>query len=259
MQSCFIIRRSKGAPLYLTPFVDPKKAGSWDSDEEIRWYASTGLTSHEKDDALFTLYTQIDRGVDRWIQDARYLPRLLISAAVFLITYFFFSLAVRDPVPMVDELVIASGLALGTAIWLSRKDKKSEMAMKRRLEQKQNASRSDFVIEEGLSAYEDYLDTCSHLDTLDLADRLALVGDDGPLPDLAIPESQDISWVKQMDSVLLRHIELKNKQLFSTYRDVLELHKTSQGSESLSARLVKLAMRGELDLPLLALLVAVSK
>ncbi|WP_422481907.1 hypothetical protein [Pleomorphochaeta sp. DL1XJH-081] len=259
MHACFIIRRSKGEPLYLTPFVDPKRAGSWDPDEEIRWHASTGLTAHEKDDALFTLYTQIDRGVDRWIQDARYLPRLLISAGVFLVVYFFFSLAVRDPLPMIDELVIASGLAVGTAIWLSRRDKKSEMAMKRRLEQKQNASRSDFVIEEGISVYEDYLDTCSYLDTLDLADRLALVGDDGPLPELTLQELQDAPWIKQLHGVLLTHMQLRNKLLFSTYKQVMELHKVSGGSEALSARLVKLAMRGDLDLPLLALLVAISK
>lgn len=258
MQSCFIIRRSKGPPLYLTPYVDPKSAGSWDADEEIRWHASTGLTSHEKDDALFTLYAQIDRGVDRWIQDARYLPRLLISAAVFLITYFFFSLAVRDPLPMVDELVIATALAIGVAIWLSRRDKKGEMAMKRRLELKQNASRSDFAIEDGVSAYEEYLDTCSAFDTLDLADRLARIGD-APLPEFSQDEALHGPWEDDCKAVLLRHIELQDKSMFATYRKVMEVWKSPTGSEALGARLVKLAMHREIDLTILALMVVISK
>lgn len=258
MRSCFIIRRNKGETLYLSPFVDPKSGGEWDENEEICWHASTGLTAHEKDDALFTLYSQIDRGVDRWIQDKRYLPRLLLSAAIFLVTYFFFSLAVRDPLPMVDELLIATALSIGSALWLSKRDKKSEMAMKRKLELKQNASRSDFVIEDSLSVYEEYLDTCSYLETLDLADRLANIGE-APLPDFQIPEGSDTHLHQDLKKTLMRNIELQDRALFAMCNRVVEVYKSPSGSEALGARLVKLAMQKEIDLPLLALLLVVSK
>ena len=258
MQSCFILRRTKGGSLYLTPFVDPKTSTSWSEDEDIRWHASTGLHTNEKDDALFTLYTQIDRGVDRWIQDARYLPRLLISALVFLVTYFFFSLAVRDPIPMIDELLISGALAAFTAVTLTRRDKKSEVAMKRRLVLKQQASRSDFSIEDGLSSYEEFLDTCSFIDTIDLAERLAMTGN-SDLPTLTVPEERHGAWQEDFKRVLLRHVELSNKSLFAWYRRALEIHRGKRADEAFAARLVKLSMQGQIDLPLLSLLVVLTK
>jgi hypothetical protein len=258
MKACFIIRPGKGNPLYLTPFVDPKTAVAWDEDEEIKWHASTGLTAHEKDDALFTLYSQIDRGVDRWIQDARYLPRLLLSAAMFLLIYFFFSLAIRDPIPMVDELVLASGAAIGTAIFLSKRDKKGEMAMKRRLELKQNASRCDFAIEESIAYYEEYIDTCAHFDTLELADRLANV-DDRQLPQFSPQEELPVELERMLTELLMQHMRLQSKKLYTMHLRVLEENQVGKEADVLGARLVKLAMRQELDLPLLAFMVMMSK
>ncbi|MGE0075349.1 MAG: hypothetical protein AB7S52_08990 [Sphaerochaetaceae bacterium] len=258
MASCFILRRNREKSLYLTPFIDPKLAPSWKEDDEIHWLASTGLNTHEKDDALFILYTQIDHGVDRWIQDARYIPRLLVSSAVFLTVYFFFSLAVRDPIPMVDELVLAIVASFLAAYALSKRDKKGELAMKRRLELKQNASRCDYSILEGLSSYEAYLDTCSYLDTLDLADRLALTGD-ADLPALEIAESETGPWQKEFKDILLRHFELTDRPLYALYVQVMRVRTSETGDEAFAARLIKLAMHKNLDLPLLALLVVASK
>ena len=258
MQSCFLLRRNKGNPLYLSPFVDPRLSGSWSEDEAITWHASTGLHTHEKDDAMITLYQQIDRGVDRWIQDARYIPRLMISAAVFLVTYFFLSLAVRDPIPVIDELLIASALAVVTAVSLSKRDKQGDVAMKRRLVLKQQASRCDFAIEEGLSIYEDFLDTCAHIDTIDLAERLTLSGS-APLPELNVPEEQRGMWQSKIHEQLIRHVQLTNKQLYKRFQMILQERTNETGDETHAARLVKLSMQGQLDLPLLALLVVTEK
>jgi len=258
MKSCFIIRRDHEPALYITPFVNAVDARTWNEGEEVRWYSSTLMSTHEKDDALFTLYTQIDKGVDRWIQDARYFPRLLTGAAVFLIAYFFFSLAIRDPVPMVDELIIASGLTIAVTTYISKRDKKSDLAMKRRMELKQNASRADFELLEGLSAYEEYLTTCSYLDTLDLADRLAMTGN-ADLPELVVPEHQQGEWQRELGELLLQHVRLTDRQLYARYLRVMSVRVMKKGDEALSARLLKYAMSKEIDLPLLALLVAAVK
>ena len=258
MGMCFILRRNKGKSLFLTPFVDPKQASAWSDEEPVCWYASTGLTTHEKDDALFTLYTQIDRGVDRWIQDKRYVPRLLLSALVFLIVYFFFSLAVRDPLPMIDELLIAFGCSIALWYALGKRDKKGELAMKRRMVLKQHASRSEFDLLEGLSVYETYLDTCSYLDTLDIADRLALVSDQ-ELPPLDIPKEQRGEWVQKLRALLDQHFAITDRQFFARVVRVRAARETGKPDEALGARLVKLAMHEEADLPLLALMVAVAK
>ncbi len=258
MKSCFVLRRDHGPSLYLTPFQTITSAASWKEDEEIKWFSSSQLPTKDKDDALYVIYTQIDRGVDRWIQDARYLPRLLLSASVFLITYFFFSLAIRDPLPMVDELLIAGGVSVGLAVYLSKRDKKSDMAMKRRLELKQNASRSDFDLLESLTVYEDYLSQCSFLDTIDLADRLALSGD-ADLPTLTVPEERRGPWQEEMMTLLLEHIRITNSLQYKKFLRILEVRKAKKGDEVLSARLLKLAMNKTIDLPLLALLAVTSK
>ncbi|MDD3942558.1 MAG: hypothetical protein PHR90_08810 [Sphaerochaetaceae bacterium] len=258
MSSAFMLRRNKGETLRITGYADPKDASVWKEEDEITWYASTGLTTHEKDDALFILYSQIDRGVDRWIQDKRYVPRLLIAAAIFLVVYFFFSLAVRDPLPMVDELVFALAGAIGASVALAKRDKKSDLAMKRRLELKQNASRADFVILEGLSAYEAYLDTCSYLDTLDLADRLAMATDQ-ELPPLDIPQEQRGEWEREFLGLLKKDFSLSRKQFFHRFEQIMAVQRAGKADEALAARLVKLAMHQQLDLPLLAFLVTASK
>ena len=255
MKGCFLLHRAHKAPLYLTPFVDPAQAAAWDEDEDIRWYVSTGVLAQEKDEALLTLYRQIDRGVDRWIQDARYIPRLLISAGVFLLTYFFFSLAVRDPIPMIDELLISVAASLVTATMLARRDKKSEMAMKRRLALKQQASQCDFTVQEELTAYEDYLDACDAIETIDLAERLTLTSDDD-LPALLHADEQEQEHVH---SLLLQQVKLYDKNLYRRYVSVMEVRHAGVPNEALAAHLVKLALPGTFDLPLLAFLVALEK
>ncbi|PKL12436.1 MAG: hypothetical protein CVV52_10085 [Spirochaetae bacterium HGW-Spirochaetae-8] len=258
MKSCFILRRDHGPSIYLTPFQAINTSSTWNEEEEITWFSSSALSTHEKDDALFSLYMQIDRGVDRWIQDARYIPRLLMSAAVFLVTYFFFSLAVRDPLPMVDELLISSGVSVAFAMYLTKRDKKSEMAMKRRMELKQNASRSDFELLDTLTLYEDYLTKCTYLDSIELADRLSLTGN-ADLPLLEIPEANKGPWQTELADLLLEHLRIKRALEYKKYHEILEIRKNKKGDEAFSARLLKLAMAKSIDLPLLAFVTAITK
>src|SRR5690554_7341348 len=95
-------------------------------------YASGMLNSQQKDQATYSLFSQIDFAVDRWIQDKRYVPRLLISALVFMLSYLFFSLVVRDPIPMIDELLISSALTIFLWVTLSRRDTRSVLAQQNR-------------------------------------------------------------------------------------------------------------------------------
>jgi hypothetical protein len=63
------------------------------------------------------LHAELDKGTRADALDKGFYIRLLISAAVFLILYAFFSIVVRDPVPMIDELLIG---ALGAfASWFA--------------------------------------------------------------------------------------------------------------------------------------------
>ncbi len=222
-EKCYIIQRSRFTSLYLTPFEDAKLSSKWVVENPITWYASTNLTSQEKDRALYTLYSQIDRGVDRWVVDARYVPRLLISAAVFLIVYFFFALAIRDPIPVIDELVLGLAAAIGTGVFLSRRDKKSDMAVRRRLELNQAALRSEFALLEGLEKLEDYLSDMLRFETLDLADQLTLTKK-SELQALEIGGEEGGEWIKEVRQMLKRHVEISNPKLFDWYKKLTLVH-----------------------------------
>jgi hypothetical protein len=107
------------------------------------------------------LYRQIESGVKRWMADVRFIPKFLIAAAVFVVTYFFFSYFVRDPLPVIDEVVLGVGAAVGYFILQGRRDLASKRAAKKRLDLRLAVDRvtfreSDFVkqVEEALHGME---------------------------------------------------------------------------------------------------------
>lgn len=124
MKYCYLLSRSSKELLCISPFTDPLKVLDWQEDEALNVYSAATLTQNQRDVLHTTLYKEIDRGVDRWVQDTRYLPRLFLGGVVFLLTYFIFSLAVRDPIPMIDELFIAAAATLIAVNVMSRRDRK---------------------------------------------------------------------------------------------------------------------------------------
>ena len=89
------------------------------------------------------LYRLIEQEVRAWVSDARFIPKFLVSAGVFLLSYLFLSFVVRDPVPVIDELAISLGVSILTFILVGRKAMQSEVALKRRLAER---SRVDSIV-----------------------------------------------------------------------------------------------------------------
>jgi hypothetical protein len=107
------------------------------------------------------LYRQIEQGVKRWLADVRFIPKFLIASALFVVTYFFFSYVVRDPLPVIDELVLGVAAAVGSFVLQGRRDLASKRAVKKRLDLRLVVDRvafreSDFVkqVEEALHGVE---------------------------------------------------------------------------------------------------------
>ncbi|HOV65125.1 MAG TPA: hypothetical protein PLG43_14730, partial [Spirochaetia bacterium] len=82
------------------------------------------------------LYKLTDEAVRLWIADKKFLLRFTISALAFLVTYLFFSLFIRDPLPMIDELVLGILAAIGCYSLLLKRDLTSSQAVKKRVELK---------------------------------------------------------------------------------------------------------------------------
>ncbi|AEV30712.1 hypothetical protein SpiGrapes_2962 [Sphaerochaeta pleomorpha str. Grapes] len=256
MINCYVLTRTKRPDIYLDPYLQQEKLDQWGADEPVCLKSGGNLTKQQKDEASYSLYASIDFAVDRWIQDKQYIPRLLVSALVFLLMYFFLSLVIRDPIPMVDELVISSALTILTWVLLSRRDTRSSVALKRRYELKQRAGSPTLEKLEGLLDLESFLEDVSHFDSLDLCEALCLQGKE-KLP--AITVEGDSTWVEELSSLLQLQLKTYKKSLYKIFKRVEAVRNSKNKASKLPARLFHLSMQQKLDLGLLSLVVALDE
>ena len=157
----FHLYRKDGTSLFLHPFLDRQKVMERLEKEELE-----GLYGNEPRVESLTLfrnelYRIIEDEVKSWVSEARFIPRFLMSAGIFVVAYFFLSFVVRDPLPMVDELAFSLGGGILAYILLGRRDMRSQSALKKRIALRQKVDNirfveSDFVkeVEEALHAKE---------------------------------------------------------------------------------------------------------
>lgn len=240
----YLIKRTFGKSLFLHPFLKKKWTIDWDPDKHIVTEISSKISQEEKDEYLFELYIGIDRGVNSWIQELKYIPRFINSAAAFLVVYFFMSFVIRDPIPVIDELLIASAAAFGIFLWTAARNKKSNIAMKKRIELKNQADQAAFKIEESFLETEELLLELDEMSTVTLADKVC--GDEGGLK--YVEKSEKTANIAEYILILLNRNE-KHKKIIRRLPTI----NTNREKTSMSAQLLNLAGKRKIDLPLLAL------
>ena len=102
----FLVRRRSGEFLVLHPF-QPGKEVFRDLERltlEGRYASEPG--PGEMEAVRLALHAELEKGVRRDALDRGFYLRLLAAAGVFLLLYLFLSIVVRDPVPLVDELLV---------------------------------------------------------------------------------------------------------------------------------------------------------
>ncbi|HAK45912.1 MAG TPA: hypothetical protein DCO79_08350 [Spirochaeta sp.] len=134
----FHIHRKDGSSIFLYPFNKRQNIIEILDGNEI-----AGVYGNEPRVESLTmlrneLYRLIEQAVRDWSAEKKFLPRFLISTAVFLLLYFVMSIVVRDPIPMIDEILIGFAGAVVTYIFLVKRDSDSKTAtgMKVRLRTK---------------------------------------------------------------------------------------------------------------------------
>jgi len=130
----FHIHRKDGSSLFLHPLFPPARVvealekgpleGRYGLEPRVE--ALTGFRDE--------LYRQVEQGVRHWINDLRFIPKFLIAAGAFVAAYVFFSAVVRDPLPVIDEVVLGVAAAVITFALLGRRDLASRRAAKKRLD-----------------------------------------------------------------------------------------------------------------------------
>lgn len=245
MRHSYFIGRELGEPLLLSPFDDPKQVVAWDEETPVSIGCSSDLGDSERESVQYRLYRAIDNAVDAWIQELKYIPRLINSALAFLAAYFFFSFVVRDPLPVLDELLLAFGAAAAVYIWTASKNRKSLLAVKRRTELKNLVDRCTWELDEGLSVYEGLLRRYDQADPLALAEMIA--SSEAQHEQAALPGSSTeiLSYLE----LLLQRSDREAQML----KRINDLPEQAAKREQFAARLLSLSRNRKIDLPLLAL------
>ena len=188
MRAYYIRRR--GEPLILSSLLYAEADGLCD-DESMIWISSGLIRREEEEEASKVIYREADDVVSLWIQNRRYIPRLVISAVVFLFSYFFFTLVIRDPIPMIDEILI--GLLLATLAWIC-------------YSAIENAS---FEYSDNIKVCEEYYESLYGYKALELSRMIA----SSTLPELAVKDEPELERAmkaymqkenKAMDRILKR-------------------------------------------------------
>lgn len=151
------IFRKDGSPLFLHPFSETDKTTEFLEAADIEGKYGQEPRAESLELLRNELYRIIEGQVKRWMADQRFIPRFLISAGIFLIAYLFFSLVVRDPLPMIDEVALSTGAAVLCFILLGRRYLKTEPALRKRVQLRTKVDAIEFHPSEFVKAVEETL------------------------------------------------------------------------------------------------------
>ncbi len=135
--------------------------------EEARIYYGSPPVEEDREALNLELKVHIERGVNRWISDSRFLLHSLLAAGVFLVTYFFLSYVIRDPLPLVDEILGALVLAVLAWFRLNNQQYQSEKALRKKLELEQKSREITWEHSSLVQAVELYLEQLAQMNPED--------------------------------------------------------------------------------------------
>ena len=189
----------RGEPMYVSD-IPSIPFDSVESVPSFHIFSSSVLSFDEEDEAVKEAGRMAEDAAFRWIQDKRYTLRLFASSAIFLLVYLFLSVAVPDPVPVVDEILFSALAAAVCWILLSRADRSSAL-MRSRLELLQSEIEHPHpVISDDMGRLEELYTSLYEHKLLELAGMI--VSDALPPADI-----EDREWFRSFFPVYRAYVE----------------------------------------------------
>ncbi|MCL2704686.1 MAG: hypothetical protein FWE72_00565 [Spirochaetaceae bacterium] len=129
----FHIRKHNGGGVYLHPFKEFDKVISSGNSFQLEGRYGEEPVIESLTAFRNELYRIVEESVNNWVSESKFIPRFLISAFVFLVAYFFFSFAIKIPIPIVvDKIILGIVSAVICYNYLGRKYRKTTTASKLR-------------------------------------------------------------------------------------------------------------------------------
>ena len=238
--------RRRGVPLVLSS-LPGEDFGSFSTETAFRIISSGTLSEGDAAAACRTISSEGRMALRKYLQERRYIPRLLISAGAFLLAYLFFSLAVPDPIPLADELLFSFIVSAALWIILSRTDEESAFMKEKMLIIDRAIASSSVLHSSDMALIEDYYDRLCLMSVMELAEAVA----SGSLPGL---QGLCEDWIDDFSSALLLHMRASDKGIDKTISRI----ESSDDRRRTARFLIYQVTIGSLDMPDLALYLAIS-
>ena len=231
--------RRRGVPLVLSS-LPGEDFGSFSTETAFRIISSGTLSEGDAAAACRTISSEGRMALRKYLQERRYIPRLLISAGAFLLAYLFFSLAA-------DELLFSFIVSAALWIILSRTDEESAFMKEKMLIIDRAIASSSVLHSSDMALIEDYYDRLCLMSVMELAEAVA----SGSLPGL---QGLSEDWIDDFSSALLLHMRASDKGLDKTISRI----ESSDDRRRTARFLIYQVTIGSLDMPNLALYIALS-
>lgn len=240
----FCIRRNEG----ILPLVDFKSIfeGGDLAVPSSRYVLSSSISRDEEKAVSEEVISGLVKRVDYYIQDKHYLWRLFASAGVFLLLYLFMSLAIRDPLPMLDELLIATVGAIICWILIAKHDVNARFAVATKREWQESVLNADFEYSSEMGFVDEYMQKLEGYSYKEIVKMIA----SSSIPSYS--DEKPSGLMEDLDSYLFY-----TKKLESKY--IKQLSKGGYDERKMEKHLLQDYTLGNLDVYLLAFIIGFGR
>jgi hypothetical protein len=236
----FHLYRNDGTALFLHPFDDAEVLRALDEQTQI--FGKYGQEPQVEYITLFRkeLYRAVDTAVNSWIQEKKFIPNFLWASGGFLMLYFLFTFTLRDPLPMIDELIVAGAGAVGVYLYRLRKAHTLPQAEQLRKKLRRRMDRIEFHEDSFVKEVEDQLH------------RYESVSRETLLKSMSMQDEISLSDAEVKDAnMLIAYLEKRfSSTLYRKQEKMMDRYVSSGGVNRRFDVVRKLAERGKIDLSL---------
>lgn len=211
---------------------------------EFHIYSSSLLEGGQEDGFIAGLKHRISKMVDHYVQEKRYTIRLLLSSLVFLAVYFIGTFAIRDPFPILDELLIAAAVSVLFWRYMKKRDTRQMMAVdykERLLKAVDGAVEEESLL---LASIESMYADLKRLTPVGMAEKIT-----SGMDAFTFPAGEEDAG-RSFCGLFFKYIQKEEKSLAS---DMEDIKKGGFNPVSMQKRLLKAYGTGRYDIYLLAL------
>ncbi len=237
--------RRRGEALVLSS-INPEMFSS-ETPERVVIKAAGPLSEMEALSARREIRRLFSVAFCRWRQEKSYIPRFLLSSALFLFLYLFFSVVIPDPIPMLDEIVFAFLGGAALFIILSRLDERSAFVKAKMAELDEEIENASVTVTDEMMAIEEYYESLYSYSLMETASMVA----HHTLPPFT---HSDIPWLQDFTASLFSHLKSADSGIERTLRRI----ERDGGSRKTVSFLLRQVSSGSLDILDLSLYISLS-